>query len=83
MFQSPFYAAYSKVILHPPETPGASIELGEKDTRLLREAAAARQTKLSLADALARVYAEAKAAGLSQEDWAVGQYRVSQMRSSG
>ncbi len=83
LFQSPFYAAYSKVILHPPETPGASIELGEKDTRLLREAAAARQTKLSLADALARVYAEAKAAGLSQEDWAVGQYRVSQMRSSG
>jgi 3-hydroxyisobutyrate dehydrogenase-like beta-hydroxyacid dehydrogenase len=83
LFQSPFYAAYSKVILHPPDTPGASIELGEKDTRLLREAAAARQTKLTLADALAKVYAEAKAAGLSQEDWALGQYRVSQMRSSG
>jgi 3-hydroxyisobutyrate dehydrogenase-like beta-hydroxyacid dehydrogenase len=83
LFQSPFYAAYSKVILHPPKEAGASIELGAKDTRLLREAAAARHTKLSLADALAKIYAEAKAAGLSQEDWAVGQYRVSQMRSSG
>ena len=81
LFQSPFYALYSNVILHPPEKPGASIELGAKDTRLLREAAAARHTKLSLADALSTIYAEAKAAGLSQEDWAVGQYHVSQMRS--
>jgi 3-hydroxyisobutyrate dehydrogenase-like beta-hydroxyacid dehydrogenase len=81
LFQSPFYALYSNVILHPPEKPGASIELGAKDSRLLREAAAARHTKLSLADALSTIYAEAKAAGLSQEDWAVGQYHVSQMRS--
>jgi 3-hydroxyisobutyrate dehydrogenase-like beta-hydroxyacid dehydrogenase len=83
LFQSPFYAAYAKVILHPPEKPGATIELGEKDTRLLREAAVARNTRLSLAEALAKVFAEAKAAGLSQSDWAAGQYRVSQMRSSG
>ncbi len=41
LFQSPFYAAYGKVMLHPPEQPGATIELGEKDLRLLREAAAA------------------------------------------
>ena len=82
LFQSPFYAAYSKVILHPPEKPGATIELGEKDTRLLREAAASRNTKMSLADALAKVFAEAKAAGFSQEDWAVGQYRVAQRRAS-
>ena len=34
LFQSPFYAAYSKVILHPPESPGATIALGEKDLRL-------------------------------------------------
>jgi len=81
LFQSPFYAAYSKVMLHPPETPGATIELGEKDTRLLREAAAERNTRLSLADALAQVFVEAKAAGLGQEDWAVGQYRVSQIRN--
>jgi 3-hydroxyisobutyrate dehydrogenase-like beta-hydroxyacid dehydrogenase len=81
LFQSPFYAAYCKVILHPPEKAGASIELGAKDTRLLREAAAARNTQLSLADALAKVYAEAKAGGMGHEDWAVGQYRVLQQRS--
>jgi 3-hydroxyisobutyrate dehydrogenase-like beta-hydroxyacid dehydrogenase len=81
LFQSPFYAAYCKVILHPPEKAGASVELGEKDTRLLREAAAARHTNLSLADALVKIYAEAKAAGLGHEDWAVGQYRVAQMRN--
>jgi 3-hydroxyisobutyrate dehydrogenase-like beta-hydroxyacid dehydrogenase len=81
LFQSPFYAAYSKVILHRPEKAGASVELGEKDTRLLREAAAAAGTKLSLADALAKIYAEAKAAGLAKEDWSFGQYRVAQLRS--
>jgi len=83
LFQSPFYAAYAKVILHPPEKPGATIELGEKDTRLLREAAAARHTKLTLANALAEIFVEARAAGLGQEDWAAGQYRISQLRSSG
>ena len=82
LFQSPFYAAYSKVLLHPPEQPGATIELGEKDLRLLREAAASRSTRLSLADWLAQVFAEARAAGLAQEDWAAGQYRMSQIRSA-
>jgi 3-hydroxyisobutyrate dehydrogenase-like beta-hydroxyacid dehydrogenase len=82
LFQSPFYAAYCKVILHPPEKAGASIELGAKDTRLLRDAAAVRDTKLSLADALAKIYAEAKADGLGEMDWAVGQYRVLQKRSA-
>ena len=81
LFQSPFYAAYGKVMLHPPEKPGATIELGEKDLRLLRDAAASQQTRLTLADALAKVFAEARAAGLAQGDWAVGQYRVSQMRN--
>ncbi len=78
LFQSPFYAAYAKVMLHPPEQPGATIELGEKDLRLLREAAASRNTRLSLADSLAEVFAEAIAAGLGREDWAVGLYRMSQ-----
>jgi 3-hydroxyisobutyrate dehydrogenase-like beta-hydroxyacid dehydrogenase len=81
LFQSPFYAAYSKVILHPPARPGATMELGEKDMRLLREAAASRDTRLSLADLMAEVFAEARAKGLFQEDWAVGQYRMSQIRS--
>jgi 3-hydroxyisobutyrate dehydrogenase-like beta-hydroxyacid dehydrogenase len=81
LFQSPFYAAYSKVMLHPPERPGATMELGEKDLRLLREAAASRNTRLGLADLMAEVFAQARAAGLAQEDWAVGQYKMARQRS--
>jgi 3-hydroxyisobutyrate dehydrogenase-like beta-hydroxyacid dehydrogenase len=80
LFQSPFYAAYGKVMLHPPERPGATIDLGAKDLRLLREAAAARMTTLSLADNLAEIFAEAQRSGLADEDWAVGQYRMAQRR---
>jgi 3-hydroxyisobutyrate dehydrogenase-like beta-hydroxyacid dehydrogenase len=80
LFQSPFYAAYGKVMLHPPEQPGATIELGAKDMRLLREAAANRNTSLSLANQLAAVFAEAAKTGLANEDWAVGQYRMAQRR---
>lgn len=81
LFQSPLYAAYSKVMLHPPEIAGASVLLGEKDTRLLREAAASRGTRLQLADTLAEMYARAKAAGMGSDDWAVGLYRMSQQGS--
>ena len=81
LFQSPFYAAYSRVILHPPETPGATIALGEKDLRLLREAAISKNMRLGLADAMAEAFAYARAAGLANEDWPTGQYRVSQQRS--
>lgn len=80
LFQSPFYASYGKVILHPPEQPGATIELGAKDMRLFREAAASGNTRSSLADNLAEIFAEAKAAGLGGEDWAVGQYKMAQRR---
>ncbi len=82
LFQSPFYAGYAKVMLHPPEQPGATMGLGEKDLRMLREAAAERGTRLTLADSLAAVFAEARAAGMSQVDWPVGMYRLSQRRSS-
>jgi 3-hydroxyisobutyrate dehydrogenase-like beta-hydroxyacid dehydrogenase len=81
LFQSPFYAAYSKVMLNPPKVPGASVALGEKDTRLLREAAAGRGTHVQLADTLAEIFAQAKAAGMGNEDWAVGMYRMSQQRA--
>ncbi len=81
LFQSPFYAAYGTVMLHPPNHPGASIDLGAKDTRMLRQAAASRNTRLSLADNLAEIFEQAKQAGLSNEDWAVGQYRIAQQRS--
>jgi len=80
LFQSPFYAAYGKVMLHPPEHPGATIELGAKDLRLLRQAAASGKTRLSLAEAMAEIFAEAKSVGLGDEDWAVGQYKMAQRR---
>jgi len=81
LFQSPFYAAYSRTMLNPPAEAGASILLGEKDTRLLREAAASRGTRVKLADTLAEIFAQAKAAGLANQDWAVGMYRMSQQGS--
>jgi 3-hydroxyisobutyrate dehydrogenase-like beta-hydroxyacid dehydrogenase len=80
LFQSPFYAAYGKVMLHPPQNPGATMELGAKDLRLLREAAASRGVRMSLADELAGIFDEARQKGLGNEDWAVGQYRMAQQR---
>ena len=82
LFQSPSYAAYANVMLHPPRHPGATMELGAKDLRLLREAAAGRRTRLTLADHLAGIFAEARQAGLGAEDWAVGQYRIAQQRAT-
>ena len=82
LFQSPFYAGYTKVMLHPPETPGATIELGAKDLRLFREAAAAGGARLSLAENLAQVFDEARHQGLGKEDWAVGQYKMAQRRAA-
>jgi 3-hydroxyisobutyrate dehydrogenase-like beta-hydroxyacid dehydrogenase len=78
LFQSPFYAAYSKVMLQPPPTPGATVALGAKDLRLLRESAAARHKRLRLADGLAGVFEEALAAGIAEEDWAAGMLRMAE-----
>jgi len=83
LFQSPFYASYGNVMLHPPEQPGATIDLGAKDTRLLREAAASRGVRLSMADHLAQIFEDAKRAGMANEDWAVGQYRMARKQGSG
>jgi 3-hydroxyisobutyrate dehydrogenase-like beta-hydroxyacid dehydrogenase len=80
LFQSPFYAAYANVMLHPPQHPGATIALGAKDLRLLREAAAAHGTNLSLADSLAEIFSQAIASGLGDTDWAAGQYEMAQAR---
>lgn len=82
LFQSPFYAAYGKVMLHPPEQPGAIMELGAKDLDLLRQAAAARGTSLSLADTMAEIFAEAQRTGLGSEEWALAQYRMAQRRGA-
>jgi 3-hydroxyisobutyrate dehydrogenase-like beta-hydroxyacid dehydrogenase len=82
LFQSPFYAAYAKIMLHPPEQAGATIALGAKDLRLLCEAAGSRQTRLSLAEQMAGIFAEARRTGFGDEDWAVGQYRMAQRRGA-
>jgi 3-hydroxyisobutyrate dehydrogenase-like beta-hydroxyacid dehydrogenase len=82
LFQSPFYAAYANIMLHPPEHIGATVELGAKDLRLLREAAASGQTRLSLADQMAEIFAEAKRSGMAGQDWAVGQYQMAQRRGT-
>jgi 3-hydroxyisobutyrate dehydrogenase-like beta-hydroxyacid dehydrogenase len=81
LFQSTFYAAYASMMLHPPEHVAATMELGAKDLRLLREAAASRQTHLSLADQMAEIFAEAKHIGPAGQDCAVGQYRMAQRRA--
>jgi 3-hydroxyisobutyrate dehydrogenase-like beta-hydroxyacid dehydrogenase len=78
LFQSPFYAAYSKVMLQPPPTPGATVALGAKDLRLLRESAAAQNTRLRIAEGLADVFDEAIASGLAENDWAAGMLRIAE-----
>ena len=82
LFQSPFYAAYGNVMLHPPEHPRATVSLGAKDTSLLRESAAASGVELGLAAYLAHVLKTAQEAGLGDGDWAVGQYRTAQALAS-
>ena len=80
LFQSPLYASYANVILNPPKDAGAPMTLGAKDLRLMREAAAGRNTRVSLADQMAAIFAEAQSTGLAAEDWAVAQYRMAQRR---
>jgi len=72
LFQSPFYAAYGKVMLNPPEQPGATIELGFKDLKLFLEAAETNKVWLTVADLMQDRFEEAIASGLSSTDWAGG-----------
>lgn len=76
MFQSPFYESYGKLMLNPPEHPGGTIELGEKDLRLFREAAEGAQVKTPLADEFKVHLDRAMKAGMKDEDWAGGYYRL-------
>ncbi len=82
LFQSPFYAAYGNVMLNPPERPGATIDLGAKDLRLLREAAASAGSGSASPTILPDISQQAQQAGLANEDWAVGQYRMAQRRGT-
>jgi 3-hydroxyisobutyrate dehydrogenase-like beta-hydroxyacid dehydrogenase len=76
LFQSPFYEMYGKIMLHPPETPGATMGVGEKDMRLFREAAQGGQVNTPLADLFFATFQRAFEAGMKEQDWAAGYYRL-------
>jgi 3-hydroxyisobutyrate dehydrogenase-like beta-hydroxyacid dehydrogenase len=78
LFQSPFYEAYAKVMLNPPEKPGATIHLGEKDVRLFREAGQAAGFESGLGAFLSEELHRAIAAGFGNDDWPVSTYRAVQ-----
>jgi len=76
LFQSPFYELYGKLMLHPPDVPGATMAIGEKDLRLFREAAQAGQISTPLADLFMATFHRAFEAGMRDADWAAGYYRL-------
>ena len=73
LFQSPFYASYSKVMLHPPEEPGATVALGAKDMRLFREAS---RVPTPLADTFQEQLQTAIEKGEADDDWAAGYLKL-------
>lgn len=83
LFQSGFYAAYGKVILHPPEQPGMSVSLGAKDIRLLRDAATEAGVRLPLADFIAAQLQDAIGTGLKDADWPTAQFKMAQKAAHG
>jgi 3-hydroxyisobutyrate dehydrogenase-like beta-hydroxyacid dehydrogenase len=72
LFQSPFYEMYGKIMLKPPEKPGATMVVGEKDMRLFREAAQGSQVQTPLADVFLATFDRAFEAGMKDADWAAG-----------
>lgn len=72
LFQSPFYAAYSKVMLDPPTKPGATVRLGLKDLRLLLDAADAKGVHLTIAQSMEGRFGEIIVGGNGDADWASG-----------
>ncbi len=80
LFQSPFYANYGKVMLHPPEQAAATVALGAKDTRLFQEAA---QVPTPLAALFAKQFQTAIDDGKSGADWAAGYLEVVRREAKG
>jgi len=76
LFQSPFYEMYSNIMLHPPEKPGGTIALGEKDMRLFRDAAQGEHVRTPLADVFMATFHSAIEAGMKDQDWAAGYYQL-------
>lgn len=83
LFQSPFYAAYSKVMLDPPVKPGATVRLGLKDLKLLLDAARAKDVHLTIAEQLEDRFNEIIAAGHGGADWASGMLQGAEDASRG
>jgi 3-hydroxyisobutyrate dehydrogenase-like beta-hydroxyacid dehydrogenase len=81
LFQSPFYELYGKIMLHPPETPGGTMALGEKDTRLFCEAAEAAGVETPLGEEFLATLRRAIEAGMRDQDWAAGYLQL--QRSAG
>jgi 3-hydroxyisobutyrate dehydrogenase-like beta-hydroxyacid dehydrogenase len=76
MFRSPFYESYAKIMLHPPEHPGGTVTIGEKDMRLFREAAQKASIKTPLGDLYYAHLERAINAGMKDADWAAGYYQL-------
>ena len=72
LFQSPFLGTYGRMMIEPPKSPGATMKLGAKDTRLFREVARSGPTPTPLADLYQRQFEAAIEAGRGDEDWAAG-----------
>jgi 3-hydroxyisobutyrate dehydrogenase-like beta-hydroxyacid dehydrogenase len=81
-FRSPLYEMYGKTLTDPPKEIGASMELGEKDIRLFREAAAANGVKTPLAELIESYFDAALEAGMKDDDWAAGYYALVRQRST-
>ena len=78
LFQSPFYQSYGKIMLDPPQQPGGTIALGEKDIRLFRERRQICRRTTPLADTFEEQLRMAIEAGMKDQDWAAGYYRLTQ-----
>jgi 3-hydroxyisobutyrate dehydrogenase-like beta-hydroxyacid dehydrogenase len=74
-FRSPLYEMYGKTLTDP-------LELGEKDIRLFREAAAANDVKTPLAELMESNFDAALEAGMKDDDWATGYYQLIRQRST-
>lgn len=81
LFQSHFYEMYGNIMLHPREKPGSTIALGEKDTRLFREAAHGEHVKTPLADLFLANFHRAIEAGMKDQDWAAGYLQLERAAS--
>ena len=83
LFQSPFYASYGKVMLHPPEQAAATVALGDKDMRLFREAGKEAQVRTPVANLFQQQFQTAMEKGGGEQDWAAGYFQLVREQSNG